>query len=345
MYFDKDTLAVNKNQQAQFKELMANRDVFNITQRNMATQFKCNAIGFTRDFWADVDRTVVQERNVVGMEILDDLRSFQTVLPVAKTLKLYNQVGGIADDVAVSLDGQAPFSYDHTEYDQDGDPIPVFTAGFGANWRHVEGLNTVDLDLIGDSLIAKMKEYNNKLVSYALSGSAKIVVDGKAGQGLKNHRNTKKIDLGASGANINLTTAAIADVAAFFATGAFSTVAIANFVQAYDVLWVSPQIYANLTKPAVVGTIQVGTGLDYLRTYAPNVKEIKPSFALVGNEFLGYVRDRSVLTLLNGASVGVTALPRFVPQQNYNFQIMSAMGVQVKADANGLGAVVYGAAL
>lgn len=345
MYFDKQTLQTNKNQLAQFTELMANRDAFNVMEKELAAKFKCNAADLSKDFWADVDRSIVARRAVIGMEILEDLRSIQTILPVGKTAKLYNKIGEIAKDVSVSLDGQAPYSFDHAEYAQDGDPIPVFTAGYGVNWRHAEGLSTVGFDLIQDSQDAKMQEFNKKLVSYALIGDSKIVVDGKAGQGLKNHRNTKKVDLGASGANINLTTAPIADIATFFATGAFGTTAIANRVAAYDVLWVSPQIYANLMKPAVVGGVQVGTGLDYIRVYTANVKEIRQTFALVGNEFLGYVRDRSVVTPLVGASVGVTALPRFLPQHNFNFQIMAAMGIQVKSDADGLGGVIYGAAV
>ncbi|WP_323176179.1 major capsid protein, partial [Pantoea ananatis] len=87
-------------------------------------------------------------------------------------------VGDIADDVSVSIDGQAPFSFDHTDYASDGDPIPVFTAGYGVNWRHAAGLNSVGVDLVLDSLMAKLKKVNKRRVAYYLSGDANIKVQG-----------------------------------------------------------------------------------------------------------------------------------------------------------------------
>ncbi|MEN1557787.1 major capsid protein, partial [Pseudomonas aeruginosa] len=108
--------------------------------------------GLGREFWAEIDAQIIQYRNQeTGMEIVNDLLQVQTVLPIGKTAKLYNVVGDIADDVSVSIDGQAPYSFDHTEYNSDGDPIPVFTAGYGVNWRHAAGMNTVGIDLVLDS--------------------------------------------------------------------------------------------------------------------------------------------------------------------------------------------------
>ncbi|VAL54591.1 gp9 [Enterobacter hormaechei] len=43
--------------------------------------------------------------------------------------------------------------------------------------------------------------------------------------------------------------------------------------------------------------------------------------------------------------MGVVPLPRLMPQSNYNFQIMSAEGLQIKKDGEGLSGVVYGANL
>jgi hypothetical protein len=180
----------------------------------------CNAVGgFSRDFWAEIDNQVLQLRDQeVGMEIVNDLIGVQTVLPVGKTAKLYNVVGDIADDVSVSIDGQAPFSFDHTDYASDGDPIPVFTAGYGVNWRHAAGLNSVGIDLVLDSQMAKMRKFNQKRVNYYLNGDSKIQVQSYPAQGIKNHRNTKKINLGsgAGGANIDLTTSDMTALFAFF---------------------------------------------------------------------------------------------------------------------------------
>ena len=356
MFFTNEYLAANRNMAGHWSELWANRGVFNTQNELMVNQYRhtltpemlaANAVqGLSQTFWAEIDNQVVQQRDQeTGMEIVNDLLSVQTVLPVGKTAKLYNVVGGIAEDVKITMDGQAPYSFDHTQYGTDGDPIPMFTAGYGVNWRHAVGLNTVGIDLVLDSQQAKLREFNKKIVSYMLDGSANINVDGnKPGQGLRNHRNTKKINLGAAGANINLTTATTADLIAFFGQGAFGQTARNNKVDAYDILWVSPEIWSNMAQPYFVNGVISGNVLQAVLPFAP-VREIRMTYALTGNEFVGYQRRRDVVTPLVGATTGVTALPRPLPQSNFNFQIMAALGLQVLKDSDGRGGVVYGADL
>ena len=114
-------------------------------------------------------------------------------------------------------------------------------------------------------------------------------------------------------------------------------------------LWVSPQIWANINKPstAVIGgstLLAGGTVLQLITQFIP-ARTVRQSFALSGNEFLAYQRRREVVTPLVGMATGVVPLPRPLPQTNYNFQIMGAMGIQVKRDDEGLSGVVYGANL
>ena len=353
MFFTPETLAVNRNMRGHWNELWAQRHIANQQHDMMVNAYRpamthdmlaCNALGgFAGEFWKEIDRQVIELRDQeTGMEIVMDLPSI--TLPVGKTVRMYSAVGDIAKDVSVSIDGQAPYSFDHTEYASDGDPIPIFSAGYGVNWRLAQGLNTVGIDLVLDSQRAKMREFNKRLVDYTLNGDARIVVDGKAGQGLTNHRNTKKIDL--TVAAINLTTASLEDLVQFFGTGAFGANRIANKIAAYDVMWVSPQIYANLSKP-YVSTGGVISGQNQMAVLAPytGVKEIRQSFALQGNEFLAYVKRSDQVATLDGMTTGITPLPRPLPQTNYNFQILAAMGIQVTADADGKSGVVYGAEL
>lgn len=341
-------------------DLVAHRASFRIHQDQMLAAHRAimtpemlaaNALaGISREYWAQVDAQIIEMRDQeIGMEILTDLLRVQTVLPIGKTASLYNFSGDIAEDVAVSIDGQAPYSFDHTEFGSDGDPIPVFTAGYGVNWRHQSGMQTVGIDLVLQSQAAKLGKFNKRLVSYTLDGADNINVNGMPGQGLRNHRNTIKIDLGAGGANIDLTTATQDQLTTFFNTGPFGTVARDNRVAAYDVMWVSPQIWGNMNKQASVviggGTILgTQTVLQVIKPFMP-VVEVRQSFALSGNEFLAYQRRRDVVTPLVGMSTGTVALPRFLPQSNYNFQIMAAMGIRVSRDADGLSGVVYGADL
>lgn len=360
MYFTPETLAANSRLMAHWNELWANRNIFNRQNRVMieanstamtAEMMACNALaGLPREFWAEVDAQIIQMRDQeTGMEIVTDLLQVQTVLPIGKTAKLYNMVGDIADDVQVSIDGQAPYSFDHTEYDSDGDPIPVFTAGYGVNWRHAAGMQTVGIDLVLDSQQAKMRKYHKKIVAYALNGDDRISVKGYKAQGLRNHRNTAKIDLGAGGASIDLTTASQEDMSDFFTIGAFGQTARANKVEAYDVLWVSPEIWGNMTRPAKVAIggstlLTGGTVLQLITPFVP-ARAIRQSFALKGNEFIAYQRRQDVVTPMVGMATGVIPLPRPMPQHNYNFQIMGAMGLQIKRDGEGRSGVVYGADL
>lgn len=357
MFYTREALATNSRLRGHWDELWANRNIYNRQHQQMveanrasmtAEMLACNAAaGFGQEFWREVDTQIIQYRDQeVGMEIVNDLLQVQTVLPIGKTAKLYNVSGDIADDVAISIDGQAPYSFDHSDGAGDGDPIPVFTAGFGVNWRYAAGLNSVGIDAVLDAQGAKLRKFNKRLVDYFLNGSDRIQVESYPAQGLKNHRNTIKIDLDASGANINLTTASQADLVAFFTSGAFGQTARSNFVAQYDVLWVSPEIWANLMKPATVslGGSQLLTGGNVLSAIAAFIpaREVRQTFALSGNEFLAYERRRDVVTPLVGMATGTVPLPRPLPQSNYNFQIMAAAGIQVKVDGEGKSGVVYG---
>ena len=364
MYFTAETLATNSRLRTHWESLWAQRNIWDRSHQMMVNNYRsamdqetlsANALagdGLGREFWAEIDRQIIQMRDQeVGFEIINDLMSVQTVLPIGKTAKLYNIVGDIADDVSISLDGQAPFSFDHTDYTSDGDPIPVFTAGYGVNWRLAAGLNTVGIDLVLDSQSSKMRKFHKKRVNYYLNGDPSIQVQNYPAQGIKNHRNTIKINLGTgpSGVNIDLTTASQDDLSTFFTTGAFGQSARDNFVTAYDVLWLSPQIMANLNKQATVtingSTILTsGSVMSVIRQFIP-AKDIRESFALKGNEFIAYQRRQDVISPLVGMAVGVVPLPRPMPQNNFNFQIMSAEGLNIKRDGDGLSGVLYGANL
>lgn len=362
MYFTRETLQANHNVRSHWNEQWAVRDMMHanmqrmiaanqsvmtpeMLQANTANLQTNTPAGYTREFWQEVDRMVVTTREeTIGMELLMDLLSIQTTLPIGKTVKSYNIRQDIADDVSITMDGQAPFSFDQTGYNSDGDPVPVFLAGFGVNWREAAGLSTVGLDLVLDSQMEKMKVFNEKLVSYALDGADAVQVENLAGQGLRNHRNTKKIDLGVGGVNIDLTSATDDELINFFVEGPFFTTATENYVTVYDVVWTSNEVYARLGRPYVVNGVRVGTVMQEIISRS-KIREFRPTYAMLGNEFLGYERRQSAVTPLIGMTTGITPLPRPMPNSNYNFQIMGAMGMQVKKDNAGRSGVIYGAAL
>lgn len=311
---------------------------------------------YDNDYWLEIDRTTREiADDTRGREIFDDLQAVATVLPLGKTVRAYTNVGDIAEDVQITMDGQAPFTFDQTGYAGDGDPIPMFTAGFGVNYRHLLGANDAGLDLMLDSQRAKLRKFYGTMNRYMLNGDVKISEAGFAGQGIKTHRNTCKIDLkvsGAAGAPIDLTTAGADDVVGFF-TGVFSAQLDANNIGALDVLFVSKEIRANLSKPFSASTgFKDGTIEDHVLRYNPRIKEIRTAYSLdtmgdtglSGNEFLGYVRSKQFIEIPTGQAVVIVPLPRIMPRANFNNDISSAFGVQVKKDRGNCG-VFYAADL
>lgn len=348
MYFTKENLATNARMQGHWTELWAQRNIFNAQQDAMiaankanmtAEMLSCNAVGgFEKSFWKEVDNQIIEmSTEETGIEIVNDLMAVQTVLPIGKTEKMYSVSGDINDEVVVSIDGQTPHGFDHTEYGSDGDPIPMFAAGYGVNWRLSEGMKTAGIDLVLDSQRLKLQKFNKARVDYYLNGNEKINVNGKPGQGIKNHRNTQQLVMTSE----NLTTDGFDDIIKFFTTGAFGVLARNNRVDQYDIMWVSPDIMANLAAPHIANGTVVGSVLNIVKPFIP-VKEIRQTFALKGNEFIAYQRRRNVISPLVGMTTGVVPLPRLMPTDNYNFKIMSAEGLQITCDMLGRSGVVYG---
>lgn len=347
MYFTKENLATNARMQGHWSELWAQRNIFNAqhdamiaaNKANMTSEMlACNAVGgFAKEFWKEIDNQIIElNTEEIGIEIVNDLMGVQTVLPIGKTLKMYSVSGDINDEVVMSMDGQAPHGFDHTEYGSDGDPIPMFAAGYGVNWRLAQGLNTVGIDLALDSQRLKLKKFNKARVKFYLDGNENMVVDGHKAMGIKNHKNTQQLPL-----TTNLTTATFDKLIDFFTIGEFGVLARNNFVAKYDVMWVSPEIMANLARPHIVNGAVVGSVLNTVMPFAP-VGEIRQTFALKGNEIIAYQRRRDVITPLIGMTTGVVPVPRTMPTDNYNFKIMSAEGLQITCDMLGRSGVVYG---
>lgn len=347
MYFTKENLATNARMQGHWSELWAQRNIFNAqhdamiaaNKANMTSEMlACNAVGgFAKEFWKEIDNQIIElNTEEIGIEIVNDLMGVQTVLPIGKTLKMYSVSGDINDEVVMSMDGQAPHGFDHTEYGSDGDPIPMFAAGYGVNWRLAQGLNTVGIDLALDSQRLKLKKFNKARVQFYLNGNENMVVDGHKAMGIKNHKNTQQLTL-----TTDLTTAQFDELIDFFTIGEFGVMARNNFVAKYDVMWVSPDVMANLARPHIVNGAVVGSVLKTVMPFAP-VGEIRQSFALKGNEIIAYQRRRDVITPLIGMTTGVVPVPRTMPTDNYNFKIMSAEGLQITCDMLGRSGVVYG---
>lgn len=344
---NKANLARHSNLKSHAADEMDQRMEYNAIQKALTANlahdsgsYVKNAAGiFGKDYWLELDSQAIeiagQER---GREIFNDIQDLATVVPLGKTVRGYQKLGDISDHVTISMDMQTPQTFDHSSMTGDADPIPGFTAGYGINWRHWLGLQTENIDLMLQSQRAKLVKFYEAMADYALNGNTRIQEANYPGQGIKNHRNTVKIDL--TVANINLTTATPAAVVTFF-SGAFAT-ALDNNAVASVKLWVSPQVRANMGKPysAELGIV-AGSVEKQLLEFTPRISEIGTDYSLSGNEFVAYVKDKTFLEVPVGQSVIITPLPRLMPRDNFNNDISSAFGIQVKTDSKGRSGVFF----
>lgn len=322
-----------------------NQAMINQGMRNTETFTKNEAGILTRDFWREVDNAIIQIRDHdQGREFLTDLQGIGTPLNPGKTAKLYTMGSDLSDEVTISMDAQPPVYKDHIDTDVDGDPVPAFTAGFGVNWRHWTGNKSENIDLVVESQARKLVKVFSKVADYMLDGSARAKAGSYEGQGIRNHRHTKKIDLGANGANIDLTTATNDEILAFFNQD-FAKHLDDNYIDSVDRFWTSPEIRRRLDAPlSKTGEYKTGTLREEILRFS-RIKEFRSTFKLKGNEFFAYVRNREFISPLVGAPISTVAVPRLMPNANYDFMIWGLMGLQIKADINGRGGVFYGADL
>lgn len=353
--FEKKHIQTNAAVASQHAAMMSERRVYNRSQELIINQYGgdimpeelvLNERGlFDPLFWAEIDRAAIDVRdNDQGREFVTDLMSIATPLHIGKTVKAYTVGGDIDGEVKRSIDGQQEVGFEHNENTTDGDPVPIFQAGFGINWREWEGKQSMNIEAVQDAQRLKMIKVMSNVADYILDGDDKISVAGKKGQGVRNHRNTKKIDLNITSIDLASFSTTNDDIMKFW-TQTLPIHLDANYVDTLDVAWISPEISRRMDVPYTnAGGFKEGTLREYVERYG-RVKSFRRTFKMVGNEWFGYVRNKDAITPLVGAALSTVPVPRTKPRANFNFEIWGAMGLQIKADTNGRGSVFYAAKL
>lgn len=352
---EKELRGTSPEYDAQFDKVVSQRVLGNAAQSVIVDQFghamtgedlvKNDASQFDPQWWAEIDRRAMAVReNDRGRELLTDLMKLATPVDIGVTLKGYSQGTGIDDEVKISMDGQTPVTFDHVDTTQDGNPIPIFNAGFGINWRKWLGQRNHNLNTVAESQAAKMGVVLSRMADYCLDGSVKAKEAGFAGQGIRTHRNTKKIDMTLVG--IDLATEASNDKILKFWNQDFAIQLDANYVPGkIDVVWVSPEIDRRMKVPFSDSTgFKGGTLESYILQFG-RVGEFRVTYKLKGNEFFAYNRSRDAISPLVGQAVATVPVERRGPRDNFNFEIWGAMGLEIRADVNGRGQVFYAAKL
>lgn len=345
-YFD-DQLIANSRHHAEWWELQClNREWFHRTEDTFANLYNSAAI-LPRDAWQELDditRRVM--RNDEGSTFMNDLMPLAKTVHIGKLVNMY-RVSSDAGSVFRSLSGQVPVTMDKVVYDYRGSPVPIFATAYGREWREWNTLRSENFDALSDDQEAHTAKIRRDMAKYALNGDSNIVVGGYDAKGLLNHTYSKSVNLGSAtgGANIDLsadaTTTTNDEIVEFF-NSYFGAILDDNLVTQKVNVYVSPEIGRRLDMPYSNSSgFKGGTLLQFLES-TRRINSIKVTYELTtANSFFAFVPSSEYVRPLVGMAVGTTPMTRLNPTDNYQFLIMGAMGIEIKADYNGKSGVFH----
>lgn len=349
-YFDEQLVANSRPHKAWWNETCLSRTIFHETEDAHAQRLRDGGIVgnaaavLPRDAWLDLDgitRRIM--RNDEGNAFMADLMPLAKAVNIGKLVHL-NRVASDAGRVTRSMSGQVPETLDKVEYDYRGVPVPIFSAGYGREWREWNTLQSENFDALADDQEAITAAIREDMADYALDGDASIVFEGYTGKGIRTSSLSKAINLGSAGggANIDLSASATtSDAIEAFINGPFGKMLDDNLVARPVNLYVSPEIARNWDRPysGSAGT-KPGSLRDALLANR-RINKIEQTFKLTGNQFFGFVPSAEYIRPLIGMAVTTTAITRQHPMANYSFLVAGAMGLEIRADYSGKSGVFY----
>lgn len=338
-YFDQQLVANSRPHAAWWGEVTANREWFHLREDELARVSNASAI-LPRDAWMELDgitRRVM--RNDEGQTFMADLMPLAKAVNIGKLVHM-SRVASDAGIVQRSMSGQVPNPLDKVVYDYRGVPVPIFSTAYGREWREWNTLQSENFDALADDQEAHTAKLRRNMAQYVLDGDSKIVFQGYAGAGIRTSTLSKTVNLGTAGANINLTSATADAIDTFFAT-TLGGMLDDNLISSKVNLYISPDI-ARAWDKTYSGSagFKDGTIHDFLKKNR-RINKIEVTFELSGNEFFGFVPSAEYIRPLVGMAVNTTAITRNNPTDNYQFLVMGALGLEIRADYNGKAGVFY----
>lgn len=345
-YFDQQLVANSRPHAAWWNELSVVREHFHRSEEvhaNLMHELLGNAASILpRDAWLDLDgitRRVM--RNDEGQAYMADLMPLAKAVNIGKLVHL-NRVSSDAGSVVRSMSGQVPVGLDKVVYDYRGSPVPIFATAYGREWREWNTLQSENFDALSDDQEAHTAKLRRNMALYALDGDSSIVFEGYTATGIRTSPLSKVINLGSAvgGANIDLTTATADQIDAFF-SGPFGAMLDANLITGQVNLYISPEIARAWDKAySAAAGFKPGTIMEFVAKNR-RINKIAVTYELTGNAFFGFVPNSDYIRPLIGMAVNTTAQTRLNPTDNYNFLVMGAMGIEIRADYNGKSGVFY----
>lgn len=333
---------------AQANSILARRQYFINRQKALAANvthdsdaYAINAGIPTLDFFQEVDRVMLGVRTQAKYKFVDDLASIATPVSIGTLSHVNLSSGDISDNITRTMDLQGLKEFDSITAGNERNPIPGFQGGVGMNYRHKMGQQREGIDLMLEGVARKTIKMNENIGDYMLNGDSKVVADGVVGKGIKNHGSTRKLDLGGSGFNINLTSAAADAVIKFFQQD-MKKVCNEEVIDKMDKVWVSPEIMTNLLQPlSNAAGFKTGTLLEQVKRFAPHIGDIEQDFAMTGNEWIGYVRDKQIISPLIALPATNYQAVRNDPYENFKTCLIAVQGIKIAQTFNTKRGVFY----
>ena len=347
-YFDTELVANSRPHRQWWNEVSAQRLVFHNAEDHLVeiaaqTGLVTNASAvLPRDAWLEFDsitRRVMRDDD--GSVFMNDLMPLARAVNIGK-LQFMTRVSGDAGTVRRQMSGQVPEIMGKVEYDYRSTIVPIFNTGYGRNWREWNTLQSENFDALADDQEAHLSAIRKDQADYILNGDSTLSFNNVLGYGIRNHPLAKSINIGPTGANIDLTSAATtADAIDAFFTQTLGAMLDANLITSPVNIYVSGDIARNFDRSySGSAGFKGGRLIEYLGTNR-RINKIVATNMLTGNQFFGFVPNAQFIRPLVGMAVNTTAMVRLNPVDDYNFLIMGALGLEIRADFNGKSGVFY----
>lgn len=351
LYLDRKIVANSSNARAQYNQVTHMRDAWAAIEQKhgaeMGLQYNAlarmtgNEARVPQDTFLDFDRTV--KRVMAGDEGANVISLLpQRSLPVGKIVTEYAQASD-AGQAQATISGRQAHKLDRTAYDYEGALVLIHDAAFGRPWREVEAMRTEDFDALQDDQFNTVRAVRRSIYDHAFDGVADVQYKGATAYGIKNAPATQDLDLGASGVNVDLTsaTATYSDFESAIIGALQALQGAANNVEENITFAFSPEIWFNALRTGTTDT-NFSSTLEALRNIPGVANIVKTNGTqLSGNEFLAWANSEEYIQLQVGMAVNTQPVVRNMFNDPFNFVTWGAFGLLVKEDYQGRSGVLY----
>jgi len=307
--------------------------IFEPSAFKAANEALINAAAVTpRDVWRDFDSTtkdiMVSDE---GGPLLADLFPLARAVNIGKIVAEY-RTRSDSGAAQVSISGQLAKGLSKGVYDYDGSLVLVHDAGFGREWREVEGQRSEGFDGISDDQSNAVRAVQRSIVGHIVNGVSGMKFKGYEAAGLKTSTKVASFDLSV---DLSASATTYAQIETAFIAMLQQQQAV-NFVNTPLTCYVSSAIYYNLlrrgTNDAAFETFL--QGLLRLPGLAA-IKMINDTSLLSGNELFMIPLNSQHIQPIVGMAVTTTPIQRLHPFADFNFVTWGAVGILIKADYAG----------